>query len=199
MRSSRSAIGVPGGAVSAVIPGIREVSARRCAMIPAPWWKAFRMPTPQHPDPPLSFAQERLWFLDRLEPGRPTYNLPALVFRMRGSLNVAALGGALDELARRQPSLRTTFPEVDGRPVQAVAPPASFPLPVADLRALPSGRREAEARLLIAGVAWRPFDLARGPLSRALLVRLGHGEFLFILAQHHIVSDGASIDVMRRE
>ncbi|MFP5288264.1 MAG: condensation domain-containing protein, partial [Thermoanaerobaculia bacterium] len=84
----------------------------------------------------LSFAQERLWFLDRLAPGRATYNLPAFAFRMRGALDGTVLRRTLDELVRRHESLRTTFPEVDGRPVQVIAPPGPSPLPIVDLSAL---------------------------------------------------------------
>jgi amino acid adenylation domain-containing protein/non-ribosomal peptide synthase protein (TIGR01720 family) len=158
------------------------------------------MGTPSPDLPPLSFAQERLWFLDRLEPGRSTYNLPALCIRLRGSLNQGVLRRALDEIARRQESLRTTFAEVDGRPVQVIAPPAPLPLPLVDLRALPSlAVREAEARALARAEAGRPFDLARGPLTRALLLRLGVADHLFVLAQHHIVSDGWSLGILQSE
>jgi amino acid adenylation domain-containing protein/non-ribosomal peptide synthase protein (TIGR01720 family) len=147
----------------------------------------------------LSFGQERLWFLDHLEPGRATYNLPALVYRMRGALDTAVLRRALDEIARRHESLRTTFPEVDGRPVQRIAPPGPLPLPLVDLSAFPPAVGEAEARALAGAELARPFDLARGPLSRALLVRLAGDEHLFLLVQHHIVSDGWSVDILQQE
>jgi amino acid adenylation domain-containing protein/non-ribosomal peptide synthase protein (TIGR01720 family) len=147
----------------------------------------------------LSFAQERLWFLDRLAPGRATYNLPALAFRMRGTLDGTVLRRTLDELARRHESLRTTFPEVDGRPVQVIAPPGPVPLPLVDLSSLPPDARETAARALIQAELARPFDLARGPLTRAFLARLAGDEHVFLLTQHHIVSDGWSVGILQRE
>ena len=153
---------------------------------------------PLFADPaPLSFAQERLWFLDRLEPGRSTYNLVPVFLRIKGRLDLAALRRALGELARRHESLRTTFPEVDGRPAQVVAPAAPFFLPLVDLRVLRS--REAAGRALAHAEAERPYDLARGPLTRGLLFRLEEREHLFLLLQHHIVSDGWSGAVLLRE
>ncbi len=148
---------------------------------------------------PLSFAQERLWFLDRLEPGRATYNVPALGFRMRGNLDVAALGAALDAIVRRHEALRTAFPEVDGRPVQAIGLPGPLPLPLIDLAALPEPAREAEARRWLDTEAARPFDLERGPVARALLLRLGPAEHRFLLNLHHIVSDGWSVGVLTHD
>ena len=159
-------------------------------------------PSPANPSgpAPLSFAQERLWFLDRLEPGRPTYNLTTFFLRMAGALDLAALCRALDELARRHESLRTTFPEIDGRPVQAVAPASPFPLPLVDLRGLADEEvREAESRALARAEAARPYDLARGPLTRGLLFRLKEGEHMLLMVQHHIVSDGWSSGVLLRE
>src|SRR6185436_1144556 len=106
-------------------------------------------PSPRDGGPlPLSFAQERLWFLDRLLSGRAAYNLPALFFRLRGALDRKVLQRVLDELARRHESLRTTFAELDGRPVQLIAPPGPFLLPAVDLRALPAVVREGEALAL---------------------------------------------------
>jgi amino acid adenylation domain-containing protein/non-ribosomal peptide synthase protein (TIGR01720 family) len=158
----------------------------------------FRRLRREGPLPP-SFGQERLWFLDRLEPGRPTYNLPAFLFRLRGALDREALQRTLDELAHRHESLRTTFAELDHRPVQVIAPPGPFPLPLVDLSVLPATTREAEARALAQAELARRFDLARGPLSRALLARLGRDEHLFLLVQHHIVSDGWSVGVLQQE
>ncbi|HEX2188744.1 MAG TPA: amino acid adenylation domain-containing protein, partial [Longimicrobiaceae bacterium] len=147
---------------------------------------------------PLSFAQERLWFLDRLRPGTAAYNIP-LALRVRGELDAAALARALEETARRHEALRTTFSEVDGRPVQTVRPPAPVPLPVDDLRALPAEARRAEAERVARAEAAAPFDLAAGPLLRARLVRLDDAEHLLVLVMHHVVSDGWSAGVLVRE
>ena len=120
---------------------------------------------------PLSFAQARLWFLDRLEPGGSTYNMP-YALRLRGALDARALARAFTALAVRHEVLRTTFAEMDGEPVQVVHPPAPVPLPRIDLAALGAEAAEAEARRLAAAEAARPFDFARGPLLRTTLLRL---------------------------
>jgi amino acid adenylation domain-containing protein len=147
---------------------------------------------------PLSFSQERLWFLQRLETRTLAYN-EAAAFRMAGRLDVAALRWSLDEVLRRHESLRTTFPEVDGRAVQIIQPPAPFEIPVADLRGLPAAARDAEAHRLALGQALRPFDLERGPLERGLLVRLGEKEHAVVFSFHHIVFDGWSMGIFARE
>ncbi len=150
---------------------------------------------------PLSFAQERLWLLDRLEPGSAAYNMP-LAVRLAGDLDVAALARALAEIVRRHEPLRTTFPEGADGPVQAVAPamPAALvSLPVADLSGLPEERRGHEARRVAAAEAQRPFDLARGPLFRPLLLQLAAREHRLIATQHHIASDGWSMGIFARE
>src|SRR6185295_4202271 len=130
---------------------------------------------------PLSFSQQRLWFLDQLEPGSFAYNL-AGALRLAGPLDVAALARVLDEIVRRHESLRTTFAGGDGEPVQVVAAPAPFPLPVVDLAGLPAARREAEAARLAAAEAQRPFDLHRGPLLRMSLLRLAAWEHVLVTA-----------------
>ncbi|HEY4575090.1 MAG TPA: amino acid adenylation domain-containing protein, partial [Thermoanaerobaculia bacterium] len=149
---------------------------------------------------PLSHAQQRLWFLDRLQPGQAVYNLPVL-FAVAGPLAADALAAALAETVRRHDVLRTTFQveEESGDPVQWVAAPAPWPLPRVDLAGLPAARRAAEADRLLAAERRLPFDLARGPLLRALLVRLGPHDHRLALTMHHIVSDGWSIGVLRRE
>ncbi len=144
---------------------------------------------------PLSFSQERLWFIDQLEPGGGAYNIPSAV-RLSGSLAVPALAACLSEIARRHEVLRTRFIAVEGGPRQVVAAPAPVALPVVDLAALPPRRRAAEARILLAAEAARPFDLARGPVARALLVRLGEAEHDLAVTLHHIVSDGWSMGVL---
>ena len=147
---------------------------------------------------PASWAQERLWFLDQLEPGSSTYNVPA-AFHVTGRLEPAALAGAFSEIVRRHQTLRTTFALSGGRVVQVVAPPASRPLPVVDLSGLPAAARPGLAERLARRDGRRPFDLARGPLLRTMLVRLGAEEHLLVATMHHIASDGWSLRVLFRE
>ncbi|HEU4558161.1 MAG TPA: amino acid adenylation domain-containing protein, partial [Longimicrobium sp.] len=147
---------------------------------------------------PASYAQERLWFLDRLEPGSSTYNVP-VAWRLGGALDSAALERALGEIVRRHEVLRTTFAERDGTPVQVVAPFGGFALAIDDLSRLADADREAEARRRIDQEARLPFDLAAGPLFRATLLRLGGEDHVLLLSMHHIVSDGWSMGVLFRE
>jgi amino acid adenylation domain-containing protein len=153
---------------------------------------------------PLSFAQQRLWFLDQLEPGSPWYNMP-IPLRLTGRLDVAALAAALVEVERRHETLRTTFSLAlagDGEEeaaVQVVGPPSGLPLPLVDLQGLPPAAREAELPRLVRIEARRPFDLAHGPLLRVLLYRTGVDEHALILNMHHIVCDGWSLGVLVRE
>jgi amino acid adenylation domain-containing protein len=149
---------------------------------------------------PLSYAQQRLWFLANLQPGLAAYNLPVL-FGLAGPLAPDALAAALSEVVRRHGVLRTTFAmdETSGEPVQAVAAPTPWPLPRVDLSDLPAALRPAEADRLLAAERRLPFDLAHGPLLRSLLVRLGPQDHRLALTMHHIVFDGWSISVLRRE
>jgi amino acid adenylation domain-containing protein/non-ribosomal peptide synthase protein (TIGR01720 family) len=147
---------------------------------------------------PLSFAQERLWLIDRLQPGSAAYNLP-VALRLYGELDLAALDTTFSELVRRHESLRTTFRAVDGEPVQEIHPPVPQALPRVDLADLSSERREGEVRRLAREEARRPFDLASGPLLRLTLLRLRGGEHVALVTQHHIVSDGWSMGVLVRE
>ncbi len=147
--------------------------------------------------PPLSFAQERLWFLDQLQPGTTAYNVPAAV-RLRGSLDVAALEQTLREIVRRHEPLRTTFVMESGRPVQVISPLAPPALPVEELSCGPA-EAESEALRLATEEARRPFDLERGPLFRARLLRLGEQDHALFLTMHHIVCDGWSMGVLVRE
>ncbi|HHH40712.1 MAG TPA: non-ribosomal peptide synthetase, partial [Chloroflexi bacterium] len=148
---------------------------------------------------PLSFAQQRLWFLDRLQPDSALYNIPGTL-RIRGPLDIPALEASLNEIVRRHEVLRTTFPaRHDGQPVQIIAPSLHLPLPVVDLSPLPEPEREAEARRLASQEARRPFNLATGPLLRATLLLLDQDDFLVLFTMHHIVSDGWSVGVLIRE
>ncbi len=153
----------------------------------------------QRPDTfPLSFAQQRLWFTDRLDPGSPAYNVP-LALRMRGPLEVGVLRRTLAEVVRRHEALRTVFTEAGGRPAQVVRPPAREVLREVDLSTLPEAVREAELRRLVEEEAVRPFDLERGPLLRATLVRTAERESALLFTLHHIVCDGWSTGVLVRE
>jgi amino acid adenylation domain-containing protein len=148
---------------------------------------------------PLSFAQERLWFLDQLDPGSAAYHMPG-AFRLRGDLDIMALQASLGEIVRRHDALRTTFAAPEGRPPMQLLPRATaatdLALPLADLASLPEAAREGEGRQLAREAAVRPFDLGRGPLLRVQLVRLGPAEHLALVTMHHIVSDGWSMGVL---
>src|SRR5262249_21131752 len=140
-----------------------------------------------------SFAQERLWFIDQLEPGNPAYNLPAAL-RATGGLDARLLERCLSEVLRRHQALRTVFPVVHGQPRQRARPP-----PRVDLAALPAATRRRESERLARADAVRPFDLAAGPLARATLLLPASGEHALLLNIHHIVSDGWSTGVLIRE
>jgi len=171
-----------------------EIAKRTEAGVQAPPIR----PIPRDGELPLSFAQQRLWFLDQLEPGSPFYNIPETV-RLVGPLNVAAMEQSLNEVIRRHESLRTTFETVDGRPVQVIAPELTIPLPVVGLQHLPKAERETEALRLAQEEAQQPFDLARGPLLRACLLRLGEEDHIILLTLHHIIGDNWSTTVLIQE
>ena len=147
---------------------------------------------------PVSFAQERLWFLDQLEPGSAAYNVPVGV-RLNVALDVDALGWAVGALVERHEVLRTRFGVVNGRPVQVVVPAVGIDVPVTDLSGVDAAGCEAEAARLAAVEAQRPFDLAVGPLLRVGLLRLGAAEWVLLVTMHHIVSDAWSVGVLFRE
>ncbi|HEX2079821.1 MAG TPA: amino acid adenylation domain-containing protein, partial [Longimicrobium sp.] len=156
------------------------------------------VPTERTEPPPLSFAQERLWFIDRLEPGSAVYNIP-VAWRLGGALDEAALERALGEIVRRHEALRTVFAEADGSPVQVIAPFGGFTLAVEDLSGLSEADRDAAVRRRAGEEARRAFDLSAGPLFRAGLLRLGAEDHVLLLSMHHIVSDGWSMGVLFRE
>ena len=147
---------------------------------------------------PVSFAQQRLWFLDQLQPGSPAYHT-CVTFRLSGPLNVPAWAHSVNELARRHEALRTTFDVVGGEPVQVIAPAAAIDVPVIDLQTWPDARREDEVRRLATEEVRRPFDLRTGPLLRCTLLRLSEEEHVLILVVHHIVFDGWSGTILTRE
>jgi pristinamycin I synthase-3/4 len=155
-------------------------------------------PTPRDGPVPLSFAQQRLWFIEQLDPGTTGHNL-AYPFRLRGPLRPALLRRALTESARRHEVLRTRFPLAGGEPVQDVAAPAPVPLPCVDLARLPAEAREREAARLAPAETRRPFDTARGPLLRAGLLRLAEADHALLLTVHHLVFDGWSLGVLHGE
>jgi amino acid adenylation domain-containing protein len=148
---------------------------------------------------PLSFAQQRLWFLDQLESNTSLYNLPA-AYLLKGRLNVEALEYSINEVLRRHASLRTYFvTSDDGSPAQRILPPAPFNLPQRDLRHLPEAERELEVRRVIAEEGQKPFQLSSPPLLRCLLLRTGEEEHIFIITIHHIITDGWSMSVFLNE
>jgi amino acid adenylation domain-containing protein len=155
-------------------------------------------PVPRERNLPLSFAQQRLWFLHQLEPGSVAYNVLAAM-RMTGPLNVPALEQSLSEIVRRHEGLRTRFVKVDGQPVQLIDDAMPVRFEITDLTGLPATAREAEAARLAQEQARREFDLKHGPLLRADLLRLEADEHIVLLTMHHIVSDGWSMGVLTRE
>jgi amino acid adenylation domain-containing protein/non-ribosomal peptide synthase protein (TIGR01720 family) len=147
---------------------------------------------------PLSFAQERLWFLDRLEPGAATYSMPAAI-RLQGRLDLPVLEQVITALVQRHEVLRTTFATVDGRPKQIIDEPSPWSIPVTDLSQLGTGSQEAEVEALALREAQAPFDLTTGPLLRTRLLRISEQEHVLLLTMHHIICDGWSVDVLQRE
>ncbi|HZI10034.1 MAG TPA: condensation domain-containing protein, partial [Myxococcus sp.] len=157
------------------------------------------VPAPRTGALPLSFAQQRLWFLDRLQPGSAFYNIP-FAMRLDGALDFEALQRSLQLLVQRHEALRTTFHvQEDGSPLQHVHPEASLPLALVDLSHLPETEREAEARAHAALEAQKPFDLTRAPLLRTTLVRLSEHSHVLLVTVHHIASDGWSNRILVRE
>ncbi|MBE2202016.1 MAG: amino acid adenylation domain-containing protein [Anaerolinea sp.] len=147
---------------------------------------------------PLSFGQQRLWFLSQLEPDSPAYNIPGAV-RLMGQLNIPALENSLAGVIDRHEILRTTITTAGDQPVQIIAPAVPSHLPLVDLSQLPGPQREAEVRRLAAEDATRPFNLAQSPLLRATLLRLAPQEHVLLLTMHHIVSDGWSYGIFVEE
>jgi amino acid adenylation domain-containing protein len=147
---------------------------------------------------PLSFAQQRLWFLDQLIPNNPFYNIP-LALNLTGSLDRAALEQTFNTIVQRHEALRTTFVTHSGQPVQVINPTLTIPLPVIDLRQLSQAERDIQARRLTTQEAQCPFNLSNDSLLRVKLLRLDETQYILLLTMHHIVCDGWSIGVLIQE
>ncbi len=147
---------------------------------------------------PLSFAQQRLWLLDQLDPNTTAYTIP-LVLRLRGNVQYEALRNALQEVIQRHEALRTAFIEVDGVPWQKVLPAGTLTMPFDDLSAYALDERKQQARRLIAQQESQPFDLSTGPLLRASLLHMSEDEYLFAITIHHIAFDEWSVEIFFQE
>ncbi|MCU0507750.1 MAG: amino acid adenylation domain-containing protein [Anaerolineae bacterium] len=185
--------------VAGLAATVDRLRAEAAGLVPPPI-----NPLPREPDAdgnvrlPLSFAQQRLWFLDQLEPGGSLYNIPSAV-RLNGTLDLKALRRTFEALVVRHESLRTTFETVDGKPMQVIGPPAPLALPVVDIGETGLGLEEDAVTRFAVEEARKPFDLARGPLLRAMLLRLSDADHVLLLTMHHIISDGWSTGVVIRE
>ncbi len=163
--------------------------------------ESFSMRIPRRSDAshwPLSFSQQRLWFLDQLDPGNSAYNVYRAV-RMHGALNVEALRRGLQEILRRHSVLRTIFPIIEGEPRQMIRPVPEVQLPETDLSDFPRARKELAVKRLANAEAHRPFRLDRDLLLRTALLRLGPEEFVLLLTTHHVVVDGWSVAIFFSE
>jgi amino acid adenylation domain-containing protein len=147
---------------------------------------------------PLSFSQQRLWFLDQLEPGSHAYHIPVQL-RLKGSLNLPALEKTFGEIVRRHEILRTSFPSLDGRPMQFIMPALPVRLPLVDLRGMEEPEREERMREIALEEIQRPFNLVTGPLLRLMLLQAGDEDQVLLINMHHIVSDGWSLGVFLQE
>lgn len=147
---------------------------------------------------PLSYAQQRLWFLHQLQPESPAYNVP-FALRLTGKLDRKALQSSLSAMVERHETLRTSFPAHQGKPVQKIEPQLQLRMEEIDLRGLPEEQREAEVKQVAQEQANRPFDLANGPMLRAVLLRTGEEEHALLVTVHHIISDGWSLAIIVKE
>jgi amino acid adenylation domain-containing protein/non-ribosomal peptide synthase protein (TIGR01720 family) len=157
------------------------------------------VPIPRTQPLPLSFAQQRLWFFDQLDPGSPLYAMPLVAMHLDGPLNLDALERTVDTLVQRHETLRTTFALVEGRPAQVIAAPGKAPLQFLTFAGLSPIEQASKLDQLIAAETWRSFDLAHGPLMQITLIQLGEQKHVLLLAQHHIISDGWSFRLLMRE
>lgn len=155
-------------------------------------------PVPREGNLPLSFAQQRFWFLYQFEPDSPANNMPVVV-RFTGTLDLAILKRSLDQITQRHETLRSSFPVIDGQPVVAIAPHLELELAIVDLQEIPDDQREAEAHRLATESARQPFDLEQGPLLRTTLFRLAEQSHLLLWNMPCIICDGTSSDLFYRE
>ncbi|MBJ7312568.1 amino acid adenylation domain-containing protein [Rugamonas sp. CCM 8940] len=178
-------------------PTLAALAGALADCAPAGWSRI--EPMPRGVAPQLSWAQQRLWFLDQFDrAASAAYHIP-LGLRLRGALDRVALRAALDRIVARHDSLRTRFAEQDGAPVQLIASQAGFALEESDLRGSPAAQREQALRQAGLAVFGAPFDLAAGPLVRGQLLRTADDEHMLLVCQHHIISDGWSVAVLVRE
>ncbi|MES1242795.1 MAG: condensation domain-containing protein, partial [Acidobacteriota bacterium] len=183
-------LGVPTIRMAAAL-GYETASGRESSTIPRRAWR------PGEPRP-LSFAQERLWFLGQFDPDSSFYNITS-VLRFAGCLDVGALERSLAVIRRRHESLRTVFSATTAGPFQIVTEPPAVGLPMIDLSGLAQGRRESETSRVARAEGWRPFDLATDPMLRTPLLKLGETDHALVVAMHHIASDGWSMGVFLSE
>ncbi|MEH2072616.1 MAG: amino acid adenylation domain-containing protein [Nostoc sp.] len=147
---------------------------------------------------PLSFSQQRLWFIDQLYHGSSFYNIP-IVFQIKGQLSITALEQSLNKILQRHEVWRTTFKLVNGEPIQEIVPQLTWDLPIINLEHLSGKDWEGEVKQLVAKEATKPFNLAKGLLVRAILLRLSEEEHVLLVTMHHIITDGWSCGVFLRE
>jgi amino acid adenylation domain-containing protein len=147
---------------------------------------------------PLSYAQQRMWFVHQFDPDKALYNLP-FALRLKGALDIVALQQALNEMIRRHEALRTTFADVNGSPVQIIQPAAPLDLAIIDLQQYSPDARDEELQRIISDGMQIPFDLSQGSLIRAKLLRMDDTEHVLLLTMHHIASDGWSLALITRE
>ncbi|MGW7789614.1 non-ribosomal peptide synthetase [Streptomyces tricolor] len=199
MADHRSTAEDPRGRADALSAERRALLTLELARRRAATNRPVRRPRPG-PEPrfPLSYAQERLWFLDQADPGTTAYVMPGGM-RLRGPLDPEALGRALTEIVRRHEALRTTFPAEGGKPQQCIGRPRPVPLPVTDLRMAAPQDREAAVAECCRAEAARPFDLTRDLMLRARLLRLADDDHVLLLSLHHIAADGWTLDVLKHE
>ncbi|MEO1558214.1 MAG: amino acid adenylation domain-containing protein, partial [Cyanobacteria bacterium J06632_19] len=155
-------------------------------------------PIPRQGELPLSFAEQRLWFLDKLQEGSVAYNEQEAI-RLTGSLQVEAIEKAVQEIVRRHENLRTNFKAVDGFPVRVVAPELDLKMPIVDLQHLPTEKQLTEVQRLGKEAIQQPFDLAKEPLLRVNLLQLANNDYVLLLTMHHIITDGWSTGVFSYE
>jgi amino acid adenylation domain-containing protein len=151
-------------------------------------------PVPRDGKLPLSFAQQRLWFVHQISPDSTAYNMLEAL-RLDGSPNIVALEQSLNELIRRHEVLRTTFSALDGEPIQVIAPATALTLPIHDLQGLSASEQTEQIRQIAKSVASKPFDLSVGPLVQFTLLQLSHQEYVLLLKMHHIIYDGWSLNI----